>query len=167
MNERLGDKRWLELLREHNAIVRKQVKAHGGFEVKSQGDGFMLAFQSGRRALECAIGIQRALAERNTGVGATGRSPQGAASSAPTPDQPISVRIGLHTGEVIKEGHDFFGKHVNLAARIAAQAQGGEILVSSLLKQLTDSGGEMEFGEGRELALKGLSGKHRVFPVAW
>ena len=80
---------------------------------------------------------------------------------------PILVRIGLHTGEVIKEGDDFFGKHVNLAARIAGQATGGEILVSSLLKELTASGGDIEFGEGREVELKGLSGGHRVFLVSW
>src|SRR3990170_4425329 len=165
INERLGDGRWLELLREHNAIVRERVKAHGGFEVKSEGDGFMLAFQSARRALECAIAVQRAFAERNRDVRAALAPPSGAASSAPT--EPIRVRIGLHTGEAIKEGEDFFGKHVNLAARIAGQAQGGEILVSSLIKELTESTGEFTFGEGRQVELKGLRGKHQVFEVVW
>ena len=80
--------------------------------------------------------------------------------------------MGLHTGEVIKEGDpdgraDFFGKHVNLAARIAGQAQGGEILVSSLLRELTASGGDIAFGDGREVVLKGLSGDHVVYAVAW
>jgi class 3 adenylate cyclase len=150
MTERLGDKRWMELLREHNAIVRDKLKAHGGFEVKSEGDGFMLAFQSARRAIECAIAIQEALAQRNQSAG-----------------EPIRVRMGLHTGEVIKEGDDFFGKHVNLAARIAGQAAGGEILVSSLLKELTESGGDIPFGEAREVELKGLANPHRVFEVAW
>jgi class 3 adenylate cyclase len=140
MTERLGDQRWLEVLHEHNAIIRERVAACGGFEVKSEGDGFMLAFQSARTAVRCAVDIQQALAERNDGA-----------------DEPIKVRIGLHTGEAIKEGDaqtgrdDFFGKHVILAARIASQAQGGEVLVSSLLKDLTDSGGEVEFGEGREV----------------
>src|SRR3970282_1532554 len=110
-----------ELLREHNAIVRQQVKSHGGFEVKSEGDGFMLAFQSARRALQCAIDIQRAFAERNEAA-----------------EEAIRVRIGLHTGEAIKEGDDFFGKHVTLAVCVAGQAQGGQILVSSLLKELTE-----------------------------
>ena len=77
------------------------------------------------------------------------------------------MRIGLHTGEVIREGEDFFGKHVNLAARIAGQASGGEILVSSLLKELTDSGGDIPFGEGRVVELKGLSGSHQVYEVVW
>jgi class 3 adenylate cyclase len=148
--EALGDQRWMEVLREHNAIVREQLAAHEGFEVKSEGDGFMLAFQSARKALQCAIGMQRAFAERDESA-----------------DQEIRVRMGLHTGEVIKEGNDFFGKHVNLAARIAGQAQGGEILVSALLKELTASGGDITFEDGREVELKGLSGMQQVYRVGW
>lgn len=84
----------------------------------------------------------------------------------------IRVRMGLHTGEVIKEGDpdgraDFFGKHVNLAARIAAQASGGEIVVSSLLKELTASGGDITFDDGREIELKGLSGTQQIYAVGW
>jgi class 3 adenylate cyclase len=150
MTERLGDQRWLEVLRGHNAIVREQVKQHGGFEVKAEGDGFMLAFQSARRGIECGVDIQRAFAERNESA-----------------EEPVRVRIGLHTGEAIKEADDFYGKNVILAARIAAQAQGGEILVSSLLKELTESAVGVTFGEGREVELKGLSGPHRVFEVVW
>ena len=126
------------------------VAADGGFEVKSQGDGFMVAFGSARRALQCAIAIQRVFAEHN-GVA----------------EEPVHVRIGLHTGEAIKEADDFYGHHVNLAARIADQARGGEILVSSLLKELTDSAGEFAFGEGRDVALKGLTGSQRVYAVGW
>ncbi|MDP2674150.1 MAG: protein kinase [Dehalococcoidia bacterium] len=148
--ERLGDRRFIELLREHNTLVREKLKAHGGFEVKSEGDGFMLAFQSARRALQCAIDIQQALAAHNEMA-----------------KEPVKVRIGLHTGEAIKEGDDFFGKHVNLAARVAGQAAGGEILVSSLLKELTESAGEFTFGDGRAVGLKGISGRHRLFEVQW
>jgi len=130
------------------------VKAHGGFEVKSEGDGFMLAFQSARRALECAVALQRKFEEQN-------QEPR-------TENQEtLRVRMGLHTGEAIKEGEDFFGKHVNLAARIAGQAQGGEIMVSSLLKELTESAGEFTFGAGRKVALKGLKGKHSMYEVRW
>ena len=148
--EELGDQRWMEVLREHNAIVREQLAAHEGFEVKSEGDGFMLAFQSARKALQCAIETQKAFAKR-----------------AETSDVPLSVRMGLHTGEMIKEGDDFFGKHVNLAARIAGQATGGEILVSSLLRELTASGGDIEFGEPRSVELKGLTGDQEMYPVSW
>ena len=80
---------------------------------------------------------------------------------------PIHVRIGLHSGAAIKEGEDFFGKNVILAARIAGEARGGEVLVSSLLKELTESAGDIRFGEGREVELKGLSGLHRVLDVVW
>ncbi|HLA19356.1 MAG TPA: adenylate/guanylate cyclase domain-containing protein, partial [Dehalococcoidia bacterium] len=181
MTERLGDQRWLNLLRGHNAIVRKRVAAHGGFEVKSEGDGFMLAFQSARRALQCAIDIQRAFAERNASLPAHPEPVEGRAEPQPSAHastssaragrsvdaEPIRIRIGLHTGEAIKEGDDFFGKHVNLAARVAGQAVGGEVLVSSLLKELTESTGEFAFGEGREVELKGLAGPHRLFEVQW
>ncbi len=88
-----------------------------------------------------------------------------AAHNVENPDEPIRVRIGLHTGEAIKEGEDFFGKTVILAARIASQAVGGEILASSLLKALVESSGEFEFGDGRDVELKGLSGSHQVFEL--
>ena len=77
------------------------------------------------------------------------------------------MRIGLHTGEAIKEDDDFFGKNVVLAARVANEAQGSQILVSSVLKELTESAGEFNFDEGREAQLKGLSGMHRVFEALW
>ena len=147
MTERLGDQKAQDVLHIHNAIIREQVAAHQGFEVKSAGDGFMLAFSSARRALACSIAIQRTFAAHN----------------AENADEPIRVRIGLHTGEAIKEGEDFFGKSVILAARIASQAQGEQVLVSSLPKALVESSGEFEFGDGKELELKGLAGIHQVF----
>ncbi len=178
LTERLGDKAWMAVLKEHNAIVREQVKAHGGFEVKSEGDGFMVAFGSARRALDCAMEIQRALAERNNAVGAPDTGPSGplgeaegaaggAAPGAVAGGNAIRVRMGLHTGETIKEGEDFFGKNVILAARIAAQATGGEILVSGLLKALVDSAGDITFADKREVELKGLTGTHEIYGVRW
>jgi eukaryotic-like serine/threonine-protein kinase len=151
MTERLGDRRAQEVLRAHNAIVREHVAAHGGFEVKSQGDGFMIAFQSARRALRCAIEMQRAFA---------GHAERHPATS-------VRVRIGLHTGEPVKEADDFFGQAVILAARIAAQAEGGEILVSSLIRELAESTGEFTFAGVRPVQLKGLSGTREVSIVAW
>jgi class 3 adenylate cyclase len=151
MTERFGDRRWIEVLREHNRIVRDSIAAHDGFEVKSQGDGFMVAFASASRAVECACAIQRAFAQH----------------AEESPDEAIRVRIGLHTGEAIRERDDFFGRNVILAARIAAQAGGGEVLVSSLLKELTEGEADVRFGEPRELSLKGLSGTYRVHSVEW
>jgi class 3 adenylate cyclase len=150
LNERLGDQRWLELLREHNGIVRECLQAHDGYEVKTIGDGFMVVFGDAGHALRCAIVIQRAFAERNESA-----------------EEPVRVRIGLHTGEAVKEAGDFYGKHVVLASRIADEARGGEILVSSLLRELTESAGDIVFGEGREVKLKGLSGRQRVYEARW
>jgi class 3 adenylate cyclase len=149
LTEELGDREWMEVLREHTAIVREQLERNSGFEVKSQGDGFMLAFSSARDALRCATGIQRAVAETD----AYGHR--------------LRVRIGLHTGEPIKEADDFYGKAVIQAARIAADAHGSEILVSSLVRDLTESSGEFAFGPPRDVVLKGLSGTHQVSPVLW
>ncbi len=148
--DRLGDKRFMDVIRQHNAIIREEVKAHGGFEVKSEGDGFMIAFQSARRALDCAIAIQKQLAQRN------------AAST-----EPFRMRVGLHCGEVIKEGEDFFGRNVILAARVANLAKGGEILVSGVLKALVESAGDLTWSEPRSVELKGLSGIYEIWPVAW
>jgi class 3 adenylate cyclase len=151
MTERLGDLRWMDLLREHNAIVRERVAAHGGFEVKTIGDAFMVAFQSARRALTCAMDIQRAFS----------------AYARENPDREIRVRVGLHAGEPVREGGDFYGKSVIVASRIAGQARGGEILASSLLKDLVESAGDIRFGEMREIELKGFAYRWRVFPVEW
>ncbi len=151
MTERLGDARAQDVLQDHNVIVRRQVADYGGFEVKSQGDGFMVAFSSARKGLQCAIAIQRTLAAYNRDHS----------------DEPIKVRIGLHTGEAIRDHEDFFGKNVILASRIASLASGEEILVSSLLKALVESSGEFEFGEPRLVALRGLAGSHQVFDVGW
>jgi class 3 adenylate cyclase len=151
MTEALGDARWLELLQAHNRIVREEVRAHRGFEVKSQGDGFMLAFSSASRALLCAVGIQR-------GVRAHGER---------FPDQSLQVRIGLHTGEAIRAGDDFFGRNVVLAARVAEQARGSEILVSAPLKELVESSARWTFAAAREVELKGLAGRHRVYAIEW
>ena len=149
LNDRLGDLRWVELLRVHHAIVREQIAAHGGFEVKVQGDGFMIAFPSARRALECAVAIQEAIGER----------------LGDHPESPICVRIGLHTGEAVRDESDFYGKNVVVAARITDRARGGEILASSVVKQLTESAGDIRFEEGREVELEGLAGRHVVYRV--
>lgn len=151
LTERLGDRRWLELLGEHDRIIREQLARHDGYEVKSQGDGFMLAFASARSAIQCAIAIQRELA----------------AFREQHPEDPLHVRVGLHSGEVIRDRDDFFGKNVILAARIGARAAGGEVLVSSLLRQLVASSGEFEFGPEVKTELKGLRGQHRVAEVVW
>jgi class 3 adenylate cyclase len=139
----------MEVLREHNAIIREQVKANSGFEVKSEGDGFMVAFQSAGKALACASAIQKALVTRNESA-----------------DELVKVRMGLHAGEVIKEGEDFFGRNVIMAARVASQAHGGEILTSAVVKTLMQ-GSDVVWGEQRTVTLKGLSGEQEIWLVKW
>jgi len=149
LTERLGDREWMLVLGEHNAIVREQAAHHRGFEVKSQGDGFMLAFASASDAIRCAIDIQRALADRADG------------------SAELRVRIGLHTGEPVRDADDFYGKAVILAARIAGEARGSEILVSSLVRELTESAGEFRFEAATDAELKGLMGMYRLSAVRW
>ncbi|MGH2954212.1 MAG: adenylate/guanylate cyclase domain-containing protein [Solirubrobacterales bacterium] len=150
INERLGDRRWIEVLRAHNSIVRDCVREHRGYEVKAQGDGFMIAYPSARRALECAVEMQRKLA---SGDGALG--------------EPLRVRIGLHTGEAIREGDDFYGRSVTLAARLGDEAAGGEILASSIVRDLVGSAGEIPFEDAGALQLKGIRGRQRAYRVRW
>ena len=149
LNAFLGDRRWLDVLRAHNEVVKRTTEEHGGTVVKSQGDGFMLAFASARRAVTCAQAIEAAVAE-------TFRDP----------GSPIRVRIGLHVGETVHEADDHFGHAVNYAARVASAAAGGEIVVSSLVYGLLAQTGEFEFDAAREVELKGIEGLQRVYPLA-
>lgn len=109
----------------------------------------MLAFASSEDALQCAIEIERALVQ------------------APQDGHRLRVRIGIHTGEPIREEDDFYGTSVILAARIAAEARGGEILVSRLVRELTEGSGIFSFADPTDVELKGLSGMHSLSAVRW
>jgi class 3 adenylate cyclase len=147
----LGDTAWLDLLQRHDALVRAHVNAHGGRVVKHQGDGYMLCFRSAHAALFGAIGIQRDLARREWCA-----------------DYEFRERMGLHTGEVVMDDTgDLFGKHVVVAARIAALAAGGEILVSSLVRQIAEPRGAITFVLPRDVELRGISGVETVWAVNW
>jgi class 3 adenylate cyclase len=156
--QRLGDKAYHALLAEHNRILREQVAGHGGQEVKSMGDGFMVAFASAARALSCAVGIQKAFAHHNA---------ERASAHAEPVEAPINVRIGLNTGESIEEAGDYFGTAVTLAARIAARAQGGQILVSEVVRTVGGSLAGVDFRDAGRKQLKGIKGRQRVFEVGW
>jgi class 3 adenylate cyclase len=145
-NEALGDDHFLPLLLRHHDIVNAQTGAASGAVVKPQGDGFMLAFSSVRRGVECAIGIRREVSAL---------------------DGPIYVRMGLHTGEPVRHADDFFGRDVAYAARIRAAASGGEILVSALVRSLVEPSGSVSFDGPRELELKGFDGPQAVYSVEW
>ncbi len=150
LNEELGDKAWLKLLGAHDGIVRKCAARHGGHIVKSQGDGFMIAFAGAEDAIRAAVEIQRGLASGPRRLRGT----------------PVAVRIGVHTGPALEKGGDLFGRNVALAARVADQAGGGEILVTSEAGEAAADAGEL-LAEPREVELKGLPGRHTLIPVGW
>jgi class 3 adenylate cyclase len=150
LTERLGDVRTQAVLRAHNELLREQLAKFGGTEVKSQGDGFMLAFAAPAAAAECALAIRDAVAAHDFGTD-VGR---------------LHVRIGMHCGTVIREGDDFYGRTVIVAARVASEAVGDEVLVTDAV-----AGGIMSdavtFEASREVELKGLPGRHRVHRAVW
>lgn len=148
LNERLGDERWLEVLTAHDKVVRRCIRAERGQVIKTLGDSFMAAFARPQAALESAVAVQRELTADGAPTGAT-----------------IRVRIGLHTGPAIARGRDLFGINVATASRVAAEARGGEILVTEDMAGKLD--GTHELGKPRKVTLKGISGAPRVLSVRW
>jgi class 3 adenylate cyclase/pimeloyl-ACP methyl ester carboxylesterase len=146
MMSRLGDEKGRDVLREHERITREVLKANGGTEVKTMGDGFLASFGSVTMAVECAVALQRAFAERD--------------------GEPLNVRVGLNAGEPIEEDGDLFGATVILASRIAAKAQGGEILVADTVRGLCSGKGFL-FADRGELLAKGFEEPVRVYEVSW
>jgi class 3 adenylate cyclase len=144
--DRLGDAGYLRMLAWHDSIVRDAADAHRGYVVKSQGDGFMLAFPSAAFALRASLVVR----DRIT-TGFDGLS--------------IRIRAGLHSGEAIRHDDDFYGRTVVIAARISALALGGEILASDLVYELARGLGTFTFGEPRTATLKGLEGNFELRPV--
>jgi class 3 adenylate cyclase len=146
-NEALGDRGWVRVLERHNRLIQKFVGDHGGHVVKNQGDGFMIAFADAGQAVLCGVDVQRALlesAERGEG---------------------IRVRIGIHVGPSVRRGDDLFGRNVAMAARVAGQADGGEILVSEAVRDAVDGRPDIELCPPREVELKGLQGTHNLYAV--
>lgn len=147
LNENMGDRAFVRLLSRHDKLVRKQVDNHSGHVIKSQGDGFMVAFANPQEAVECSIAVQRALASQ-------GKRQSGNA---------IRVRIGIHMGKSVRRGDDLFGRNVAMAARVAAEADGGEVLISETVREAV--GDEVAVSAPREVELKGFRGTHRLYPV--
>lgn len=143
----LGDHRAREIQREHDRILRELLREYGGAEVRHTGDGLMAAFPNARGAVACSVEMQRRVVGQDLGA------------------IPLRVRIGLNTGEPIIEGHEYFGETVIVAARIAAAAEGGQILVSEATKGLTEGSG-FRFASRGVRELKGIGPRH-VFEVLW
>jgi pimeloyl-ACP methyl ester carboxylesterase/class 3 adenylate cyclase len=138
----VGDRRWRELLERHHSLVRDQLSAHGGREVKTMGDGFLATFDGPARAIRCAC----AIAERSASEG-------------------VEIRAGVHTGECELIGEDVGGMAVHIGARVSAQASPGEVLVSGTVKDLVVGSG-IEFLDRGSHELKGVPGEWRLLAVA-
>ena len=145
----IGDDAWGELLSWHDRELRSSFAQHRGEEVNSTGDGFFVAFEHANDGLACAVDIQRRLARHRREHG-----------FAP------KVRIGLHAAEATREGRDYHGRGVHIAARIGAAAAGDEILISSTV---ADEMSRTRFGlsEPRPIALKGVDTPVEVRSVDW
>ncbi len=146
LTQRLGDARAQELVRAHNAIVREALAAHGGSEIKHTGDGIMASFPTASGALECAVAIQRAVAERN--------------------DANLQVHAGVNAGEPVAEESDLFGTSVQLARRICDHATAGQILASNVVRELAAGKGFL-FADIGEVAPKGFEEPVRLYEVRW
>ena len=140
ITRRLGDAGANELLREYSTVVRAQLAKHGGHEVKAQGDGFMVAFPSVSRALRCAVELQQDMDRRNRDSGG----------------EAVRIHVGIHAGEVVREGNDYLGSTVIVASRLADAAGPDEILVSAVARELADGSREFDFGSSRSVQLKGF-----------
>ena len=136
---RLGDDVAMEMLRDHNRIVRDNLDSHNGREVKHTGDGIMASFSSVTKAIRCALAVQEELQARN---------------ADPNSHQ-VHVRIGLAAGEPIAEEDDLFGTTVNLAARVCDVADSGAVFVTNVVKELT-MGKHFEFEHVADVELKGF-----------
>ncbi len=145
----MGDEAWGELLSWHNRELRSAFASHRGEEVHGTGDGFFVTFDNAAEAIECAVDIQRRLARHRREHG-----------FAPF------VRIGLHAAEATREGGDYRGQGVHVAARVGSAASGEEILVSS---GVLEEAGPMRFkvSEPRALALKGVREPVEVRAIDW
>jgi class 3 adenylate cyclase len=149
--DRVGDDAGGRLMNEHFAILRRAVMENGGEEVKSLGDGLMLAFSSAIGAVACAVAMQRRLTAHGRDVGI----------------RAMGLRIGLNAGEVIRADGDYFGRPVVVAKRLCDQAGSGQIVLSEIVRSLVGSRGDYRFKALGRLQLKGLADPVNAFGLEW
>ncbi len=150
LNEQLGDKGWVRVLAAHDKLVRAQVRRHHGHVVKSQGDGFMVVFGDPQDAVDAALRIQRLVSRSGNQLRRT----------------PVRVRIGIHVGTAVARDGDYFGRNVAKAARVAAVAAGGQVLVSDEVRgSLESTDIAVPMGPAGDHELKGLAGTHVLWEL--
>ncbi len=135
-----------EIMKAYETIVGEMITEHAGRRIKGLGDGVMVSFGSTRHAVECALDIQRAITDY----------------SKANPHRRLRIRIGINTGEVVEEAGDFFGAAVNMAARVAGKAKGGQVLVSEVVRQLVGPVAEIHFTYRGHYKLKGFPDRWRL-----
>ncbi|MGB5169481.1 MAG: adenylate/guanylate cyclase domain-containing protein, partial [Acidimicrobiia bacterium] len=140
----VGDVAWAKLIGAHERTIGRIAGSHGGTVVKFLGDGSMLVFESARAAIRAAVELQRSCDA-----------------------EPYAIRIGIHTGEVIRTANDLLGLTVNKAARVASAATGGSIMVSSTTRELVGQMEGVRIGEPKIVRLKGIADAHQIAPVEW
>ena len=150
-SERMSPDRWESVVSDHHLLVERILSQHDGRVLKWEHDGFLASFNSAHGGLHSAVELQR------TFSGADGQGD----------DRGLALRIGLHSGFVIANPEQLLGRNVVLAARIAALAQANEILVSSMLRQYTETDPSFRFEPRGEHHFKGLLGEHSVYAVRW
>src|SRR6202050_2899499 len=135
---------------EHFGMLRGALGRSGGREVKNLGDGLMVVFQSASKALECAVEMQQAVEVRNRRA-----------------EQRLGVRIGVSLGEATREDGDYFGEPVVEAARLCASAEGGQIVVNAVVRQIAGTREALSFGSMGGLELKGISEPVQAYELRW
>jgi len=145
LSKEMGDERWSEAISEHFRSVKAIVEEQGGMQIKTLGDGGMYVFPSATSAVQGAIGVQR---------------------HVDSGDSRFDLRIGVHTGDLVPNEGDVVGLTVNKAARIAATAQGGQILVSETTNDIV-APRKLDFDQPIRAELKGLDGIHSLHPLQW
>ena len=138
---RLGDSEWGQLLERHHQVVREELTRWGGAEIDTAGDGFLASFDGPARAVRCA----RSISERVERLG-------------------LSIRAGVHTGEIERAGKDIRGIALHVGARVMALAGPSEVLVSSTVRDLT-AGSGIVFEDAGDHELKGVPDRWRLYRV--
>ena len=140
----MGDEQWSALIGDHDRVIRTEAESAGGTVVKTLGDGALIRFGSARAALRCAARLQVEFETR-----------------------PFEVRIGVHAGELYDTSNDVVGAAVHKAARVASSAAGGEVMVSSIVKERAGGSEGLGFGTPFTVELKGIPGTHELTPLLW
>ncbi|HLZ72868.1 MAG TPA: TGS domain-containing protein [Dehalococcoidia bacterium] len=148
--QRRGDRRARAFYRIHDGVVRALAGQREGHIVRQDGDGFFITFRSTRQALRCAIEMQRGLQSAYAEL-----------------DERARIRIGLHVGETVEEGGDYYGTAVNLAARVRGEAGADQIVVTALVRSLASGEPEFQYRFLREAELRGISGRVRLYELLW